>query len=86
MLEKFFVPPTAETKISKHDFTQQTIQKGYGLPIQIKCDIKIIMSQYKILANKMSLLEPKLLTTMYVLNASLIDILCIICSCVAVPV
>ena len=86
MLEKFFVPPTAENKILKHDFTQQAIQKVYGLPFQIKCDIEIIMFQDKILANKMSLLEPKLLTTMYVLNASLIDILCIICSCVAVPV
>ena len=61
-------PPTAETKILKHDFTQETVQKEYGLSFQIKCDIKIIMFQYKILATKMSLLEPKLLTTMFVLN------------------
>ena len=31
MLKKFFVPPTAETKILKHDFTQETVQKEYGL-------------------------------------------------------
>ena len=69
MLKKFFVPPTAETKILEHDFTQETVQKEYGLSFRIKCDIKIIMFQYKILATKMSLLEPKLLTKMYVLNA-----------------
>jgi len=64
LLKKFLVPPTAKTKILKHGFTLETIQKVYELPFQIKCDIKITMFQYKIihniLATKMSLFRAKL--------------------------
>jgi len=64
LLKKFFVPPIAETKILKRGFTPETIQKVYELPLQIKCDIKITMFQYKIihniLATKMSLFRAKM--------------------------
>jgi len=61
LLKKFFVPPTAETKILKHGFTPETVKKVYELPFLIKYDIKITMFQYMILRNilgiKMSLLS-----------------------------
>ena len=64
LLKKFFVPPTAETKILKHGLIPETVQKVHALPFQIKCDIKITMFQYKtihnILATKMSLLRAKM--------------------------
>jgi len=64
LLKKFFVAPTAETKILKHGFTPETVQKEYELPFQIKCDVKITMFQYKIihniLATKMSLFRAKM--------------------------
>ena len=48
LLKKAFVPPTAESKILKHGFTPETIQKVYELPFLIKCDIKITkMSLYR---------------------------------------
>ena len=56
LLKKFCVSPPAETQILQHDFTPYTVQKVYGLPFQIKCDIKITMFQYKIVATKMTLL------------------------------
>ena len=56
--------PTAESKILKHGFTPETVQKVYELPFLIKCDIKITMFQYKIihniLATKISLYRAKM--------------------------
>ena len=75
LLKKFFVPPTAEVKILRHGFTPETVQKVYELPFQIKHDIKITMFQMNIklyitsLQLKCLFLEPRSLTTMYVLNA-----------------
>ena len=40
LLEKDFVLPTAETKILKHGFPPETVQKVFKLPFQIKCDTK----------------------------------------------
>ena len=64
LLKKTFVPPTAESKILKHGFTPETVQKVYELPFLIKCDIKITMFQYKIihniLATKISLYRAKI--------------------------
>jgi len=64
LLKKAFVPPTAESKILKHGFTPETVQKVYKLPFLIKCDIKKTMFQYKIIYNilttKMSLYRAKM--------------------------
>jgi len=64
LLKKFFVPPTAKTKILKNGFTTETVQKVYELHFQIKCDIKITTFYYKIthniLATKMSLFRAKM--------------------------
>ena len=58
------MPPTAQSKILKHVFTRETVQKVYELPFLIKCDIRITMFQYKIihniLATKMSLYRAKM--------------------------
>ena len=63
LVKKFFVPPTAETKILRHGLTPETVQKVYELPFQIKHGIKITMFQCKIihniLATKLSLFRAK---------------------------
>ena len=64
MLKKIFLPPTAESKIIRYGFTQESIYKVYELPFQIKSDIKTTMFQYKIIHNilptKVSLFRAKI--------------------------
>ena len=36
MLKKIFLPPTAESKIIRYGFTQDSICKVYELPFQMK--------------------------------------------------
>ena len=50
LLKELFVPPTAENKILRHGFTNETIHKVYGLPFHIKNDITISMFQYEIIS------------------------------------
>jgi len=47
LLNTIFVPPTAETKILSHGFTENTTQKVYLMPNQAK----IIIFQYKVIHN-----------------------------------
>ena len=51
MLKNVFLPPTAESKILRHGFTRENINRVYELPFQIKNDIKISMFQYKVIHN-----------------------------------
>ena len=51
LLNTFFVPPTAETKILRHGFTEKTIQKVYRMPFVVTNEVKIIMFQYKVIHN-----------------------------------
>ena len=64
MLKNVFLPPTTESKILRHGFTRENIQRVYELPFQIKNDIKITMIQYKIVYNilptKVSLFKAKI--------------------------
>ena len=41
-----FVPATAETKIMRYRFTENTIKKVYLMPFTITAEVKIIMFQY----------------------------------------
>ena len=43
LLKSVFVPPTAETKIFRHEFTGNTIQKVYLMPFAITKEMKIII-------------------------------------------
>ena len=47
LLNTVFVPPTAETKILRHGFTESTIQNVYLMPFKVTNEVKIIMFQYK---------------------------------------
>ena len=51
LLNNIFVPPTAETKILRHGFTEKNIQKVYLMPFAVTNDVKIIMFQYKVIHN-----------------------------------
>ena len=64
MIKNVFLPPTAESKILRHGFTRENINRVYELPFRIKNDIKISMFQYKIIPNilptKVSLFRAKI--------------------------
>ena len=64
MLKNAFLPPTAESKILRHGFTREIINRVYELPFQIKNDIKTSLFQYKIIHNilltKVSVLKAKI--------------------------
>ena len=51
LLNTVFVPPTAETKILRHGFTENTIKKVYLMPFKVTNEVKIIMFQYKVIHN-----------------------------------
>ena len=51
LLNAVFVPPTTETKILRHGFTESTIQKVYLMPFKVTNEVKIIMFQYKVIHN-----------------------------------
>ena len=51
LLNTIFVPPTAETKILLHGFTESTIQNVYLMPFKVTNEVKIIMFQYKVIHN-----------------------------------
>ena len=51
MLKNVFLPPTTESKILRHGFTRENINRVYELPSRIKNDIKISTFQYKIIHN-----------------------------------
>ena len=59
-----FLPPTAESKILRHGFTRENINRVYEFPFRIQNDIKISMFQYKIIHNilptKVSLFRAKI--------------------------
>jgi len=44
LLNNIFVPPTAETKILRHGFTEKTIQKVCLIPFIVTNEVKIIIS------------------------------------------
>ena len=50
-LQNSFKPPTSQSKILRHGFTESNVQKVYQLPFTITKEIKIIMFQYKIIHN-----------------------------------
>jgi len=50
LLNTMFGPPTAETKILRHGFTENTIQKIYLMPFAVINEVKI-MFQYKLIHN-----------------------------------
>ena len=50
-LNTIFVPPTAETKILRHGFTENTIQKVYLMPFAVTNEVKMIMFQHKVIHN-----------------------------------
>ena len=49
LLNTMFGPPTAETKILRHEFTENTIQKVYLMPFAVINEVK--MFQYKVIHN-----------------------------------
>ena len=51
LLNTVFVPPTAETKILRHGFTNTTIKNVYLMPFKVTNEVKIIMFQYKVIHN-----------------------------------
>ena len=51
LLNTIFVPPTVETKILLHGFTENTIQKVYLMPFAVTNEVKVIMFQYKVIHN-----------------------------------
>ena len=51
LLNIIFVPPTAETKILRHGFTENSKQKVYLMPFAVTNEVKIIMFQYKVIHN-----------------------------------
>lgn len=51
VLKSVFLPPTAESKINRHGFTQDNIHRVYELPFRIESDIKTTIFQYKIIVN-----------------------------------
>ena len=51
LLKTIFVRPTAETKILRQGFTENTIQKVYLRPFTVTNEVKIIMLQSKVIPN-----------------------------------
>ena len=51
LLNTVFVPPTAETKILRHRFTENTIKNVYLMPFKVTNEVKIIIFQYKVIHN-----------------------------------
>ena len=55
ILKRTFVQPTSQSKILRHNFTENNVHKVYQLPFTITKEVKIIMSpvmlQYKIIHN-----------------------------------
>jgi len=51
LLNTIFVLPTVVTKIPRHGFTENTIQKVYLMPFAVTNEGKIIMFQYKVIHN-----------------------------------
>jgi len=51
LLKNIFVRPTAETKILRHGFTENTIQKVYLMSFTVTNEVKIIMFQFKVVHN-----------------------------------
>jgi len=51
LLKTIFVRSTAETKILRHGFTENTIQKVYLMPFSVTNELKIIMFQFKVIHN-----------------------------------
>ena len=51
ILTSHFVPPTSQSKILRHGFTENNVQKVYLLPFKITKEVKIIMFQFKIIHN-----------------------------------
>ena len=51
ILNNIFVQPTSQSKILRHNFTENNVHKVYQLPFTITKEVKIIMFQYKIIHN-----------------------------------
>ena len=51
LLNTIIVPPTVETEILLHGFTENTIQKVYLMPFAVTNEVKVIMFQYKVIHN-----------------------------------
>ena len=51
MLKSTCVQPTSQSKILRHNFTENNVHKVYQLPFTITKEVKIIMFQYKIIHN-----------------------------------
>ena len=51
LLKTIFISPTAESKILRHGFTKNTVQKVYRIPFAVTNEVKIIMFQYKVIHN-----------------------------------
>ena len=49
LVNTILVPPTAETKIVRHGFTEKTIRKVHLMPFTVTAEVKVIMFQYKII-------------------------------------
>ena len=44
-------PPTSQSKILRHGFTEKTLDKVYQLPFKITKEVKLVMFQYEIIHN-----------------------------------
>ena len=51
ILTDTFEPPTSQSKILRHGFTEKTLDKVYQLPFKITKEVKLVMFQYKIIHN-----------------------------------
>ena len=51
LLNSIYVPPTAETKILRHGFTEKNIQRVYLMPFAVTNEVKLIMFLYKVIRN-----------------------------------
>ena len=51
ILDHFFRPPTAETKILRYGFTKESLANVYMLPFLTTGEVKLQMFQYKITQN-----------------------------------
>ena len=51
ILTDTFEPPTSQSKILRHDFTEKTLDKVFLLPFKITKEVKLVMFQYKIIHN-----------------------------------
>ena len=51
LLNTVFVPPTAETKILRHGYTESTIQMVSLMPFKVTNEVIIILLKYKVIYN-----------------------------------